>query len=34
VAGNDDVLTQVGNLVDDLAELSTKLTDGDGLTHW
>ena len=33
VAGNDDVFAQVGNLVDDLAELSTKFTDGDDLTH-
>lgn len=24
---------QAGNLVDDMTELSTKLTDGDGLTH-
>jgi hypothetical protein len=31
--GDDHVLSEVGNLIDELAELATKLSNGNRLTH-
>ena len=33
MAGDDDVLAQVGDLIDRLAELTTKLANGDRLAY-
>ncbi len=33
MAGDDDMFTQVGNLIDHLAELTTKLANRNGLAH-